>query len=110
MEAVFVLSIDQGTTGTLVSIFDLTLKVPLKVASSYHEFKQSYPSYNWVEHDLDEIWQTILSGIRESIARAQTQVKNFSIKKICAVGITNQRETLCIFDRKSGRPLAPAIV
>lgn len=101
-KAKYVLALDQGTTGTHVSILDSKLQL---VGRSYKEFTQHFPKPSWVEHDLDEIWATS----EWCIARA---LKDASLngRDIAAVGITNQRETTGLWMRGTGKPLANAIV
>jgi len=94
-----ILAIDQGTTGTTVMIVDKEGKIPVK---SYREFKQIYPKPGWVEHDPEEIWQTVLAGI--------ARIKQDYTGPIHAVGITNQRETTVVWDAVSGKPIHNAIV
>lgn len=102
MSGRYILAIDQGTTGSRAFIFDSHGKA---VSSAYQEFKQYYPQPGWVEHDADEIWASCVKVIREAIRRAR-----INPKQISAIGITNQRETTVIWDRKSGKPVAKAIV
>ncbi len=97
----YILSIDQGTTGTRAFIFDQSSRV---VASAYQEFKQYYPQAGWVEHDADEIWRSCERVIGQALRRAG--IKQTSI---AAIGITNQRETTVVWDRKTSRPAAKAI-
>ena len=95
-----VLAIDQGTTGTRCVLYDSNGKV---IADRYREFRQIYPRQGWVEHDPEEIWRTVAEtagGIRES----------FPAVDITSVGITNQRETTVVWDRRTGEPLHNAIV
>ena len=96
----FVLSIDQGTTGTKVLVMDSHLN---KVAEHYESFEQHFPNPGWVEHECDQIWDTIEKGF----AAVSTQV---DLSKITAIGITNQRETLCFWEKGTVRPLRRAIV
>jgi glycerol kinase len=98
----YVLAVDQGTTGTHVSILDDKLRV---VGSSYREFTQHFPKPSWVEHDLEEIWATVELCIRRALKDAGLEGKDIS-----AVGITNQRETSGLWMREGGKPLAHAIV
>jgi len=98
----YVLSIDQGTTGTHVTLLDSKLKV---VGKSYREFKQHYPKPGWVEHDLTEIWKSVEACIALALKSARLKGKD-----IAAIGITNQRETTGLWERKSGKPLHKAIV
>ncbi len=95
-----ILAIDQGTTSTRAIIFDKKLK-PL--ASAQKEFKQYFPDSGWVEHDPEEIWASVLSTAKSAIKKAKA-------KNIAAIGITNQRETVVIWDRKTGKPIHKAIV
>ncbi len=95
-----VLSIDQGTTGTTVLAVDAELRV---VARSTHEFRQIFPRPGWVEHDLDDIWASVLQGLRAVL-------KTVDPSRVAAIGITNQRETVGLWGREDGRPLHHAIV
>ncbi len=97
----YILSIDQGTTGTRAFIFDQSSRV---VASAYQEFKQYYPQAGWVEHDADEIWRSCERVIGQALRRSG--IKQTSI---AAIGITNQRETTVVWDRKTSKPVARAI-
>ncbi|HLL01690.1 MAG TPA: glycerol kinase GlpK [Myxococcaceae bacterium] len=101
-KAKHVLALDQGTTGTHVTILDSRLRV---AGRAYREFTQHFPKPSWVEHDLEEIWA---SG-EFCIARA---LKDAGLKgtDIAAVGITNQRETTGLWHRGTGKPLGRAIV
>ena len=96
----YILAIDQGTTGTTAMIMNSSLE---KVAESSRDFPQHFPKPGWVEHDLNEIWATVLETVQEVASAVDAQ-------KIIAIGITNQRETLCFWDRETGVPLARAIV
>lgn len=98
----FVMSIDQGTTGTTVLILNEKLKALAKVN---REFPQHYPKPGWVEHDLEEVWQCTTKTIKEAIRKAK-----INPKKIAAIGITNQRETTGVWERKTGKPIHKAIV
>lgn len=98
----YILSIDQGTTGSRAFIIDDKGKI---TASAYKEFAQYFPQAGWVEHDPEEIWSSVCSVIKLAIRRA-----GISKKLISAIGITNQRETTVMWDRKSGKPVAKAIV
>lgn len=98
----YLLAIDQGTTGTTSLLIDAkTLKIIEKEKSDY---RQIYPKPSWVEHDLNEIWDSVRISISAILKRAQINPKD-----ILAIGITNQRETTCAFD-KNGKPLHHAIV
>ena len=100
--AQFICAIDQGTTGTTVIIVDEELKVRARVTE---EFEQIFPKPSWVEHNPDGIWASTTS----TIARAQKEA-GIAPEDIKAVGITNQRETTVVWDRKTGRPIHNAIV
>lgn len=107
----FVISIDQGTTGTTALVVDFTRPTePSIIGRHTVEFSQHYPQNSWVEHDLDEIWASLIAALDRATDMATHSGKGFNKNKIAGIGITNQRETLCIFDRKSGRPLARGIV
>ena len=95
-----ILAIDQGTTGTTALLMDTHLN---RVAEASIDFEQHFPKPGWVEHDLEEIWTTVLQSIREV-------TRDIDVKRIAAIGITNQRETLCFWDRKTVTPLARALV
>ncbi|MEZ4461399.1 MAG: glycerol kinase GlpK [bacterium] len=95
-------AIDQGTTGTTVILLDEKLNVRARVN---REFPQIYPQPSWVEHDPEAIWQSTL----DTIALA-TEQAGISPADIAAVGITNQRETTVVWDRKTGKPIHNAIV
>jgi glycerol kinase len=97
-----VLALDQGTTSSRSILFDRAGRI---VAVAQREFAQHYPRPGWVEHDADEIWATQASTIAEVLARA-----GVAATAVAAVGITNQRETVVLWDRESGQPVAPAIV
>lgn len=98
----YILAIDQGTTSSRAILFDHQMRI---VSEAFKAFKQYYPSPGWVEHDADEIW----SGVEEVMKSA---VKKARIKthQIAAIGITNQRETTLIWDKKTSKPLHRAIV
>jgi glycerol kinase len=98
----FLLAIDQGTTGTTSLLIDAnTLKVIDKEKSDY---RQIYPTPGWVEHDLNDIWNSVAASVKAVLTRHHVDAK-----KIMAIGITNQRETTCAYDKK-GTPLHHAIV
>jgi len=98
----FVLALDQGTTSSRSILFDHAGNV---VATAQREFTQHFPRSGWVEHDAEEIWATQAATVAEVLARARADVSD-----VAAVGITNQRETTVLWDRATGRPVAPAIV
>ncbi|MBI3083955.1 MAG: glycerol kinase GlpK [Candidatus Omnitrophica bacterium] len=97
-----ILAIDQGTTGTTVLVVDRRARV---VASAYTELPQYYPHPGWVEHDPDEI----LGVTHRTIARALAAGR-VPPRRVQAIGITNQRETTVLWDRRTARPMAKAIV
>ena len=97
-----ILALDQGTTSSRAILFDHSGKI-LGVAQK--EFRQIYPQAGWVEHDPREIWETQLEVAREVLARTKLPAKD-----VVAVGITNQRETTVVWDRKTGQPIHNAIV
>lgn len=98
----YILSIDAGTTSSRAILFD---KMGQAKATAQHEFPQYFPKESWVEHNATEIWATQLKAIREVI-----DSEGISIDDIAAMGITNQRETTVIWDRKTGEPVHNAIV
>ena len=97
-----ILAIDQGTTSTRAILFT---EEGLPAFEARRELRQIYPAEGWVEHDGEEIWQATLDVVREVLAEA-----GLSARDVAAIGITNQRETTLVWDRKSGRPLYNAIV
>lgn len=98
----YILSIDQGTTGSRAFLFDQKGKV---ASGAYREFKQYFPKPGWVEHDADEIWRSCAAAIKETIQKARISGKN-----IVGIGITNQRETTVLWERDSSKPAGRAIV
>ncbi|MHA1165353.1 MAG: glycerol kinase GlpK [Alphaproteobacteria bacterium] len=98
----FVLAIDQGTTSSRAILFDRNYAIR---SISQKEFTQHFPRSGWVEHDPDEIWETVVSTCREAMVRG-----NATAADIAAIGITNQRETIVIWDRVTGAPISKAIV
>ena len=94
-------AIDQGTTSTRFIVFDRSGRVAA-VAQKEHE--QIYPHPGWVEHNPEEMWQHTREVIAEAMARAA------SGSDLAAIGITNQRETTVVWNRKTGKPLANALV
>ncbi len=109
MSGPYILSIDQGTTGSTVLIIDVRdSKSPQIIGRSTVDFTQYYPAVGWVEHDLEDIWTSVSKAAQQAISAAES--KGFQVKQVAAIGITNQRETLCVFDRQTGRPITKAIV
>ena len=98
----FIISIDQGTTSSRAILFDLNGK---PFFSSQKEFTQYFPYSGWVEHNPEEIWSTTCKVLKEVIKKAN-QIKG----KILTIGITNQRETTVLWDKKTGKPVYNAIV
>src|SRR5215470_5881301 len=98
----FILALDQGTTSSRAILFDRTGSIR---GLAQKEFRQIYPSAGWVEHDPDEIWASQLEV-------AHTVLRNAGIRSsdVAAIGITNQRETTVIWDRRTGEPIHNAIV
>jgi glycerol kinase len=102
MTAKYILAMDQGTTSSRAIIFDPSYSV---VALAQEEFQQHFPHSGWVEHSPADIWRTTLNTAKTAITKA-----GISPKQISAIGITNQRETTLIWDRKTGEPVYNAIV
>lgn len=98
----YILSLDQGTTSSRSLLIDAQGQI---IAIAQKEFKQHYPKPGWVEHDADEIWSAQSGTIAEVIAKVKIDPQ-----QIAAIGITNQRETTVVWDRKTGHPIHPAIV
>ncbi len=96
----FVLAIDQGTTGTRAIVYDRRGR---EVASAYEEFPQLFPRPGWVEHDPEAIWRSVQGTIQKALGRVGGAA-------VDAIGITNQRETTVLWDRRTGRPVSNAIV
>src|SRR5215470_3803374 len=97
-----VVAIDQGTTGTTVLVFDRQGRI---IGRAYSEFTQHYPKPGWVEHDPEEIWSVTVRVLRQACRRARIRARD-----VAALGITNQRETTVLWDRRTGRPVHRAIV
>ena len=97
-----ILAIDQGTTSSRAIVFDENQKV---VGVGQKEFEQHFPKSGWVEHDLEEIWKSVVSTCKSALRKAK-----ITSADIAAIGITNQRETVALWDRKSGKPVHKAIV
>jgi glycerol kinase len=98
----FILAIDQGTTSSRAIVFDQRLRL---VASAQREFRQFYPKPGWVEHDPEEIWTTVVATCRGAIRKAGIKPID-----IAGIGITNQRETTVVWDRRTGKAIHRAIV
>jgi glycerol kinase len=98
----YILALDQGTTSSRAILFDQAGAI---AAVAQHEFQQSYPQPGWVEHDPMEILTSQLSCAVEALGRAGARPRD-----VAAIGITNQRETVIVWERETGRPIHPAIV
>lgn len=98
----FILALDQGTTSSRAIVFDSNSRI---VAVSQKEFPQIFPNSGWVEHDPEVIWKTQLATARQAIKRA-----GLSAGELTSIGITNQRETTVVWDRKTEKPIGNAIV
>jgi glycerol kinase len=97
-----ILAIDQGTTGTTVAVMNVRGNL---LGSVNHEFPQIYPKPGWVEHDPNDIWTSVLKGIRAVFRKGLCKPAD-----VACIGITNQRETALLWERHSGKPVANAIV
>lgn len=98
----FVLAIDQGTTSSRAIIFDESLRA---VGTGQQEFRQHYPASGWVEHDPEDIWQSVVTTVQAALANAGLKASD-----IAAIGITNQRETVVMWDSETGKAVHNAIV
>lgn len=97
-----ILAIDQGTTSTRAIVFDAERAI---IGVGQEEFAQHFPRSGWVEHDLEEIWSTTVSTVKTALAKS-----GLSASDIAAIGITNQRETVALWERATGKPVHRAIV
>lgn len=102
MQEKYILAIDQGTTSSRAMIFNSAMRL---VGQAQQEFTQHFPGSGWVEHDPEEIWQTVVSACKQAIQEA-----GISAQDISGMGITNQRETVVAWNKKTGRPLYNALV
>ena len=100
MSQTTILALDQGTTNTRALLFDMSGRV---VSSSSRPLDQIFPEAGWVEHDAEAIFNDAVAVIREVLLQSPVKIPT-------ALGITNQRETVVVWDRKSGDPVANAIV
>lgn len=100
--ASYLLAIDQGTTSSRAILFD---RQGCRIAMAQREFPQHFPHDGWIEHDPEDIWESVLTTCREVLAEA-----GVTSQAIAGVGITNQRETTLVWDRYTGKPLYNAIV
>ena len=97
-----ILAVDQGTTGTTCLVVDSELRVR---GRGYRAIRQHFPRPGWVEHDPEELWTSVLAAASDALAGA-----GIGARDLAAIGIANQRETTVVWDRRTGRPVAPAIV
>src|SRR6201996_281880 len=97
-----ILAIDQGTTSSRAIVFDARLNA---VGVGQQEFPQHFPNSGWVEHDPEDIWQTVIESCRLALSRA-----GIAASDLAGIGIANQRETTLVWERASGRPIHRAIV
>lgn len=100
--ASYLLAIDQGTTSSRAIIFDANCQT---ISVAQREFVQHFPKDGWVEHDPEDIWQSVLTVVREALAKAALKATD-----TLAIGITNQRETTVVWDAQTGAAVYPAIV
>ncbi|MDQ2095879.1 glycerol kinase GlpK [Rhodalgimonas zhirmunskyi] len=98
----YILAIDQGTTSSRAIVFDGDMRV---VSVGQEEFPQHFPHSGWVEHDPDDLWQTVLRSCEEALEKAE-----ISAGDLAGIGITNQRETTLVWEKATGRPITNAIV
>lgn len=98
----YILALDQGTTSSRAIVFDKNSRI---ISLAQKEFQQIYPQNCWVEHNPKEIWETQMQTAIDALGKA-----NVSAENIAAVGITNQRETTVVWNRKTGEPIHNAIV
>ena len=98
----FILALDQGTSSSRSIVFDAAGRI---VAMAQREFRQIFPQPGWVEHDPEELWQSQLATAQEALAKA-----GIGGRQVKAIGITNQRETTVVWNRRTGRPIHNAIV
>ncbi|MFL5242638.1 MAG: glycerol kinase GlpK [Gemmataceae bacterium] len=97
-----ILAIDQGTTSTRAMVWD---SAGQDIGSAARELTQHYPQPGWVEHDPEEIWNSVAAVVPEAMARANKQASD-----LAAIGLTNQRETVLLWERATGKTLTPALV
>ncbi|MBU2563382.1 MAG: glycerol kinase, partial [Actinobacteria bacterium] len=100
--AKYIIALDQGTTGSRAIIFNHNGTI---VSTASKEFRQIYPKPGWVEHNPIEIWSSQIE-----VAKAALDKAGLEPKDIAAIGITNQRETTIVWDKKTGKPVYNAIV
>ena len=98
----FILALDQGTTSSRALLFDRSLQV---IGLGQQELPQHYPASGWVEHDADDIWRDTVATARKALAQA-----DIGANRVAAIGITNQRETVVVWDKRTGAPIHKALV
>ena len=98
----YILAIDQGTTSTRAILFDSQLNI---LASHQQEFPQHFPASGWVQHELEDIWQSVVETSRQCIQKSVVAATS-----IAGIGITNQRETTVVWDKNTGKTIHPGIV
>lgn len=98
----YLLAIDQGTTSSRAILYTLDMTV---VSTAQEEFRQHFPRNGWVEHDPEDIWDTVLRSCRAVLSK-----NNVDADQVSTIGITNQRETTLVWDRHTGQPVYNAIV
>lgn len=105
----YLLAIDQGTTGSTALVIEVKGgQETAIVGKATVDFPQHFPKAGWVEHDLNEIWHSVGEACKKAMAAAET--RGFKVAQLAGIGITNQRETTCVFDRKTSKPLHNAVV
>ena len=97
-----ILAIDQGTTSSRAIVFDAKMNI---AGVAQKEFRQYFPKPGWVEHDPEEIWASVVATCKAALRKAKVKASG-----VAAIGITNQRETVVIWNRKTGKPIHRAIV
>ena len=102
MKDQYILALDQGTTSSRAIIFDHSAEI---VGKAQQDFQQIFPASGWVEHDPEAIWDSQLQTMRMALREAELEPS-----QVAAIGITNQRETTVVWDRKTGEPVYNAIV
>ncbi|WP_092926310.1 glycerol kinase GlpK [Romboutsia hominis] len=102
MERKYIMALDQGTTSSRAILFDKSGNI---IATSQKEFTQFYPNAGWVEHNPMEIW-----GSQSGVMREVLETNSIRPDEVCAIGITNQRETTIVWDKNTGKPIYNAIV
>ena len=102
-QARYVLSIDQGTTSTRCIVFDDKAQ---QISLARREFAQHYPDDGWVEHDPEDIWRDVVDTVREALGEAGLTDGT----GVAAIGITNQRETVVLWERETGKPVYLSLI